>query len=191
MSRSSQYFKVIKWLIEGKPVPPPHLIKQKMLLTNAKLHNTNIMVETGTLMGDMVDAMKGHFSQIYSIEISPEFARKAQQRFKGNNKIQIIEADSGVALKSLVPQIQEAAIFWLDGHYSGGETGKGDKDTPILDELASIYASKYKHIVLIDDARCFGTEKDYPSIDELTSYIKSLNPSVSVTITNDCIVITQ
>ena len=161
-----------------------------MLLANARLHNTGTMVETGTLMGDMVDAMKNHFSQIYSIEISPELAKKAQQRFRNNNNIQIIEADSATALKTLVPNIQESALFWLDGHYSGGNTGKGDKDTPILDELAAIYASKHKHIILIDDARCFGVEKDYPSIEELSSQIKSLRPNASITVSNDCIVIT-
>lgn len=190
MNRITQYFKVFKWLLKGKPAPPPHLIKQKILLANARLHKPGIMVETGTLMGDMVDAMKNHFRQIYSIEISHELAKKAEQRFRNDKNIRIIEADSATALKSLVPEIQESALFWLDGHYSGGNTGKGEKDTPILEELAAIYTSKHQHVVLIDDARCFGTEQDYPTIEELTSYIKRLHPDASIEITNDCIVIT-
>ncbi|MBU1222364.1 MAG: hypothetical protein KKA22_04305 [Gammaproteobacteria bacterium] len=189
MNQLKQYLKVAQWFLKGKPVPPPHLIKQKAILKNANRYNTRIMVETGTLLGDMVEAMKNHFTQIYSIEISPELARKAQQRFANDSHISIIENDSSVALKSLMPEIREPALFWLDGHYSGGNTGKGEKDTPIMEELATIYASDIPHVVLIDDARCFGAEKDYPSLDKLSAYIKSLRPNASISVTNDCIVV--
>lgn len=189
MTQFKQYLKAAQWFLKGKSVPPPHLIKQKAILKNAQRYKTRIMVETGTLLGDMVEAMKNHFDQIYSIEISPELARKAKQRFADNSRISIIENDSAVALKSLVPEIREPALFWLDGHYSGGSTGKGDKDTPIMEELATIYASDIPHIVLIDDARCFGSEKDYPSHNELSAYIKSLRPNASISVTNDCIVV--
>jgi hypothetical protein len=95
-----------------------------------------------------------------------------------------------VALKGLLHGLHEPALFWLDGHYSGGNTGKGEKDTPIMAELATIYASDIPHVVLIDDARCFGTDKDYPSQNELASYIKTLRPSASILVKNDCIVVT-
>lgn len=189
MNKLKQYVKVVQWIFKGQPVPPPHLIKQKAILKNANRYKVRILVETGTLLGDMVDAMKDNFTQIYSIEISPELAHRAQQRFEKYQHIKIIENDSAIALKSLVPELREPALFWLDGHYSGGETGKGDKDTPIMEELATIYASDISHIVLIDDARCFGAEKDYPSQDELATYIRSFRPNATFSVTNDCIVI--
>jgi hypothetical protein len=179
--------KTLKWLATGKPVPPPHLIKQRMLLARARKTGVRIMVETGTLAGDLVDAMKDHFGQIYSIEISHELAQKAQQRFRDNSNIRIIEADSAKALAELVPEIHEPALFWLDGHYSGGNTGKGDKVTPIMEELAAIYASDQKHVVLIDDARCFGNETDYPSLSKLSSFVRKLRPDASISVANDCI----
>ena len=145
------------------------------------------MIETGTLFGDMVEAMKDHFDQLFSIEISHELATKAKQRFAGKDKIRIIENDSAVALKSLVPEIRHPALFWLDGHYSGGNTGKGEKDTPIMEELATIYASDLDHIVLIDDARLFGSDKDYPSVEELETYVRKLRPDVVISSENDCI----
>lgn len=180
---------MVQWFLKGKPVPPPHLIKQRAIIDHAARHKARILVETGTLLGDMVDAMKDRFSEIYSIEISPELARKAQRRFESFPHIKIIESDSAIALKTLVPSLKEPALFWLDGHYSGGETGKGEKDTPIMEELATIYASKIPHVVLIDDARCFGTEKDYPTQEELGAYIKSLRPNSKIDIRNDCIAI--
>lgn len=187
MSKFSQYIKVLKWMLNGRPFPPPHLIKQQMILRSMNRYGPRIMVETGTLHGDMVEAMKPYFKQLYSIEISPALARKAQDRFANEGNVTIIENDSAIALKSLVPEIHEPALFWLDGHYSGGNTGKGDKDTPIMEELATIFASKLPHIVLIDDARCFGTEKDYPSVKQLESYVRSMRPNSEIVIKNDCI----
>lgn len=182
-----QYIKYLQWLLKGKPVPPPHLIKQKMILNALNQYKPGIMVETGTLLGDMVEAMKRRFKRVYSIEISPELARRAQQRFANDRNVEIIENDSAIALRSLVPQLTEPALFWLDGHYSGGNTGKGIKETPIMEELASIFASEIPHIVLIDDARSFGTSQDYPSLDQLRSYVHSMRPNSEVTVKFDCI----
>jgi hypothetical protein len=131
--------------------------------------------------------MKQHFMKLFSIEISHELAHKAQQRFAGDSHIQIIENDSAVALKELVPSIHEPALFWLDGHYSGGNTGKGVKETPIMEELDTILASNIDHVVLVDDARCFGTEKDYPSLSELEKFVRSRRPDAHIFVKHDCI----
>jgi hypothetical protein len=190
MNLIRQYIKVAGWVLRGRPAPPPHFIKQKLLIENARRWHTPVMVETGTLHGDMIEAMKDHFEELYSIEISPEFAAKAQQRFANSAKIRIIENDSAIALQRLVPELHRPSLFWLDGHYSGGNTGKGAQVTPVLDELSTIYASDLDHVVLIDDARLFGTDKDYPSLEKLTSHIRKLRPDATISMKNDCIQIT-
>lgn len=187
MSKLGQYFKVLRWKLAGSPPPPPHLIKQRMILRNLEQFKPRIMVETGTLLGDMIEAMKHRFARLYSIEISPQLARKAQQRFAEDSHVQIIENDSAIALKELVPKLEEPALFWLDGHYSGGDTGKGEKETPILEELDTILASGLPHIIMVDDARCFGTEKDYPSLSELESFIRVRRPNARMFTQHDCI----
>lgn len=187
MNKLKQYVKVVQWIFKGQPVPPPHLIKQKMILDALKQYQPRIMIETGTLLGDMVEAMKRRFSKIYSIEISPELAHKAQQRFAYDSHVKIIENDSAIALRELVPTLSESALFWLDGHYSGGNTGKGDKETPIIEELETILSSAVPHVVLVDDARCFGTEKDYPSLPELEAFVRARRPDVSIALKHDCI----
>ena len=187
MNTFGQYFKVLRWTLAGKPLPPPHWIKQQMILRTLKQYGPNIMVETGTLLGDMIAAMKHRFSQIYSIEISPELAHKAKQRFAADPHITIIENDSAIALRDLVPRLESVALFWLDGHYSGGNTGKGAKETPIMEELETIFASDLPHLIMIDDARCFGTETDYPSLSELEAFIRSHRPDMYISIKNDCI----
>jgi hypothetical protein len=182
-----QYFKVLRWSLSGRPLPPPHLIKQKMILDALKQYKPRIMVETGTLLGDMVESMKQRFQRIYSIEISPELARKAQQRFADDSHVEIIENDSAIALRNLVPMLSEPALFWLDGHYSGGNTGKGEKETPIMEELETILSSDIPHVILVDDARCFGTGKDYPGVPELETFVRSRRPDAHVFVKHDCI----
>lgn len=187
MNMLKQYFKVLRWNLSGRPFPPPHLVKQKMIADARQQYRPRIMVETGTLLGDMVEAMKHRFERIYSIEISPELARRAQQRFANDRHVTIIENDSAIALRDLVPKLEAPALFWLDGHYSGGNTGKGAKETPIMEELETIFSSPLPHIVLVDDARCFGTEKDYPSLTELEAYVRSRRPDARMFIKHDCI----
>lgn len=187
MSKLGQYFKVLRWTLAGSPPPPPHLIKQRMILRNLEQYKPRIMVETGTLLGDMIEAMKHRFTHLYSIEISPQLARKARQRFAEDSHVQIIENDSAIALKELVPKLEEPALFWLDGHYSGGDTGKGEKETPIMEELDTILASALPHVIMVDDARCFGTEKDYPSLSELESFVRARRPSAHIFTKHDCI----
>lgn len=187
MNMLKQYFKVLRWSLSGRPFPPPHLIKQRMVLDALSQYRPRIMVETGTLVGDMVEAMKQRFQQIYSIEISPALARKAQQRFAGDPHVKIIENDSAIALRGLVPTLREPTLFWLDGHYSGGNTGKGEKETPIMEELETILTSPLPHVTLVDDARLFGTEKDYPSLPELELFVRTHRPDAHIFTKNDCI----
>ena len=82
-----------------------------------------------------------------------------------------MQGDSGNVLNQLVPELNSAALFWLDGHYSGGQTAKGEKECPIYEELKSILASSLEHIVLIDDARLFIGQHDYPTIEELKDFV--------------------
>ena len=55
----SVYYK--KWVNSGKPVPPPYEYKQKVIRDYQKKNNINILIETGTYLGDMVAAQKKIF----------------------------------------------------------------------------------------------------------------------------------
>jgi hypothetical protein len=97
---------------------------------------------------------------LYSIELSEIYVKKARKRFINNNKVCIIHGDSSVILKTL-NKINGDIFFWLDGHWSGGDTARGELDCPLLDELKIINDNyKQKCIVVIDDSRLFGTNKN-------------------------------
>lgn len=188
IDRKEKELELINWEKNGKPNPTPHLIKQQIIKDYQSKYKASILVETGTYLGDMVEAQKKNFKKVYSIELSEKLAAKAQKRFKKDQHIQIIQGDSGTKLSFILENIEEPAIFWLDGHYSEGITAKGDKNCPIFEEVDAIFnASSINHILLIDDARYFIGAEDYPTIEELSTKIKSKNPSYSITVENDII----
>lgn len=176
------------WQKNGCPDPPPHIVKQMTIRAYQKKYGHKIFVETGTYIGDMVEAQKASFGKIISIELGVDLYRKARNRFRNEENIVIIQGDSGKVLPKILVDINESVIFWLDGHYSAGKTAKGDKACPIFDELDAIfYSNKFSHIILIDDARCFNGESDFPTIDELTDYIGSKNKKYQIEIKHDII----
>ncbi len=60
-------------------------------------------------------------------------------------------------LPQIISTVKENVIFFLDGHWSSQETGRGDKDVPLLEELDSINVqSGGKALIIIDDYRLFG-----------------------------------
>lgn len=177
-----------RWEAKGHPSPPPHRIKQQALRKFRDQFNTRILVETGTFRGDMMHAMSESFEQLYSIELSEQLYRKAKERFEDRPHIQILQGDSGKVLGELVPKLASPTLFWLDGHYSAGETAKGEKDTPIFEELAHILDDpRFQHVILVDDARLFGTDPSYPKLDELNSFVKKRHPAYSIHVEFDSI----
>jgi len=178
------------WEKNGRPVPPPHIIKQRVVKEYKERFNINTLVETGTYLGEMVEAQLNNFSKIISIELKNEFYRRAKEKFRNNSTVELLQGDSGKKLAEVVPRLNEPALFWLDGHYSGGKTARGDKDCPVPEELDSILKSNYAHIILIDDARMFNGTGDYPDIPQIEGMIKSRNRSYQLEVKDDIIRLT-
>lgn len=175
----------LKWYLRGCPAPAPELIKRHTVKNVSR--DKKIFIETGTHMGDMVEKMKNSFDKIFSIEIEPTLAEKACQRFAGQDHIKIICGDSGQKLGEIIEDINVPCLFWLDGHYSGGLTGKGELETPIIKELLTIFHHPVKnHTILIDDARLFTGQNDYPTIDRLTEFVNQ-ESQYKVSISRDII----
>jgi hypothetical protein len=174
---------------------PDYETKRALLKEKKEKYGLNILVETGTFMGETVEYFKDIFASVFSIELSDELAKKAQGKFKNDKNVKIIQGDSADVLQKLLKEISEPALFWLDGHYSseffvGDEfikTAKGRSDTPVKEELRSILQSSLNHIILIDDARLFTGLNDYPSVSKLKQMVKRSGKKYSVSVENDII----
>lgn len=177
-----------KWEASGRPAPPPDPIKHRILAGYQKQYGCTILVETGTYLGNTIWALKDIFARLYSIELSQELWKNAVKRFADFPHITMIQGDSGTVLYDVVPTLQERTLFWLDGHYSWGITAQGEKNCPIYEELDAIFKhNDLHHVMLIDDARLFNGTGDYPTIDELRSYVHRVNPQYQMNIQDDII----
>jgi hypothetical protein len=136
----------------------------------------------------MVDAQKMNFQRIYSVELSLDLWKDAVSKFEPYPNVKILHGDSGKVLPSIIEQLEGTAIFWLDGHYSEGVTAKGEKNCPIFEEIDAIFLKeKIEHVILIDDARLFVGENDYPTISELTEYIHEKHSKYKLLVKDDII----
>ncbi len=180
--------KVLQWERQGRQGPAPHSVKQSNLRQIAETFGLKILVETGTFRGDMVQAMKANFAEIYSIELSDELYQAAAERFQLEKHIRIFHGDSGSILNQILPELKLPTLFWLDGHYSGNETARGQTDTPVLSEVEQIMVSQLPDVCLIiDDARYFGVHPEYPSFHQIEQLVHRYRPTMELTIVDDAI----
>ena len=113
-------------------------------------------VETGTYLGDTIFAMEKHFDRLYTIEVKPEIYESTRNKYRGD-KIIFLLGDSITMLKVAIEKLEGPTIFFLDGHFSSGFTGKGQKDCPLLEELKDIFEGFGEEaLIIIDDYRLFG-----------------------------------
>ena len=160
-----------------------------------QVYGLDILVETGTFLGDTVEHFKNRFGRLYSIELQADLFQKAAARFAGDVNVSIIEGNSGAILETLVPSLSRPALFWLDGHYSSDflmgdmyvTTARGETDTPIDRELEAVVRSTLPHVVLIDDARLFGLAEHYPALSEIKCIVKTGSVRRTVSVENDMI----
>jgi len=179
-----------KWESNGCPIPPPHLAKQRIIEKYAKQHSCINLIETGTYLGDTVYSQRNNFRNIISIELSTRFYRAAKRRFRNYSHVKICFGNSGEVLQEIMSGINGRSLFWLDGHFSGGLTAKGETESPVFKELDAIFNNNDPlHVILIDDARLFIGKRDYPTFEELDAYIKRKNPYYEMDIESDIIIL--
>jgi len=141
-------------------------------------YKKKIFVETGTRFGEGVQlALDVGFEKIYSIEINDDYFKRSSERFRNNEKVNLIKGDSREEFSKILRQIQEPATIWLDAHTPS--------NAPIMEELKALQQHPIKnHIILIDDVR--DIENIYfLDINNLTKEIKKINPKYDITVINN------
>lgn len=180
------------WDVFGGKVDSYAAMKAGIVKEYGQKYAIRTLIETGTFLGTMIWATKDAFSRIYSIELGAELHKVAQKHFAPFPHITLIHGDSAQVLPNLLAQIAEPCVFWLDSHYSGFFTEKGDSETPVWQELAHILQHPIQqHVILIDDARLFTGQDQYhpgyPTIEQLRELIRNHNPNWVFEVRDDII----
>ena len=157
-------------------------IKKWQAMTGYKL-----FVETGTFLGETTLAMSNVFERCWTIEIDKSLYEEALRRFGGRTNITALHGDSETRIVEILREIDAPAVFWLDGHFSRSNTGRGAADTAIVTELRRIFEHPIKdHVILIDDARDFLGINGYPTIKALQHFVRAHSP-YRMRVSNDII----
>lgn len=137
--------------------------------------NYPCFIETGTLNGDTIFAVEPYFNELYTVEFSEKYYNSTKYRYRGD-KIDFILGDSSIVFESLMPKITDKTIFFLDGHWMSGDTGKSAKDCPLEEEITHINnLFKQDAIIIIDDFRLFGLDQTSGKLGEDWSKINKEN----------------
>lgn len=177
------------WILTGRTLPPPNIVKQRIVQVYARRHKLETLIETGTFRGDMIAASRRHFSRIISVEFSEDLCNEARKRFAKYMNIEIIRGDSAQVIHEILAKLQVPAIFWLDAHsmHTAG-TARGEVETPILQEVEGILGHFIRrHVILIDDARFFNGTHDYPHLHTFKRFVHSIRDDIDFEVNDDII----
>lgn len=160
-------------------------LSRELVLGLRDAFDVRSFVETGTYLGDTLAQLHADFASLHSIELNRDYHARAVARFAGQPKIHLINADSASGLQHVLRDLPaEPALIWLDAHYSGGDTARGQSNTPVTSELRAILAHpKRSDLILIDDLRYFWLARPgflqheallgYPSAREIVGLLNS------------------
>lgn len=170
--------------------PPLELIKT--LTSRFDVHN---FIETGTYHGSTAVWAASIFQRVETIEFSKDLYEQTKARYSDIKNINFIFGDTRTELKKIVQKTQSPSLFWLDAHWSGGQTYGEQDQCPILDELDIINTAKFDNFILIDDARLFLSPpqpphkiEQWPNIVDIISVLQALEYKRYIVIIEDVII---
>lgn len=155
-------------------------------------------VETGTFMGGTASWAARNFRQVHTIEISKTLFERARGIFSNEPNVMVHLGDSSDILPRILLEEMVPTLFWLDGHWCGGESGGQESECPLLRELEIINTLAHpESILLIDDARLFlgppprpHDRLKWPDIGEITACLHQDRHPRRVRIVGDVIIAT-
>jgi hypothetical protein len=175
--------RALRWAREGRPAPAPPHVKQLIVADLARAHRPRAFVETGTYRGDTLAVIAPLVDRAISIELDATLASLARRRFSASPSVEILMGDSADVLPGVVASLDGPALFWLDGHFSGGPTA--DSHVPVLAELDAVLASPLDHVILIDDIRLFDGSNGYPNVETIRDRILARRPTWAFEVVDD------
>lgn len=180
------------WDVNPHQTRLPTILKRRVIASYAHRYKLRTFVESGTYLGATVAFMRRYCPHVYSIEFQPHLAEAAQKRFAHDPAIRILQGDGSNRMPQIVAELQEPALFWLDGHFAAGTARDGEVACPTLQEIsAALGDTRYSHVLLVDDAREFKGKGGYPTLDALQQFIRSARPDVAIEVRNDIVRVTR
>ena len=132
-----------------------HGIPREIVVQLARLAGATTFVETGTFQGNTTRWAAEMFESVHTIELSKVLYETYHEDLENTPGVIPHFGDSAKVMPEIVHSLGgEAALFWLDGHWSGGVTAGEEQECPVMEELLCL-RDRNQDLILIDDARLF------------------------------------
>ncbi len=168
----------------GAPANLHSLMKYRVIRTLAKRVGADCLIETGTFRGVMTARCARVFATVLTVELDAKLAAQAKASLARYRNVTVYQGDAVALLPQMLahPGAGRCVIF-LDAHYSGGDTARGEIPEPAIAEL-DILAQRRDRIagIVIDDFRCFGVEEGFPTKAQLLAAVEAHFPHPIFTI---------
>jgi hypothetical protein len=161
----------------------------------AKDFQINNFVETGTYYGNTAIWASNHFDNVFTIEFSETMYRQVIEKLDKVANLHCILGDSRTELSKIIENTKKSSLFWLDAHWSGGDTYGNNDECPLLEEIDIINNSNNDSFIFIDDARYFTSPpqpphkiEQWPSITDVIQKLQSGSTEKYIVIIEDVII---
>lgn len=156
--------------------------------------NLSRAVETGTFQGVTARSLADIFMDVVTIELSPELQAAAAQGLSDLPNVRSVQGHSAVLLREVAHAVTPT-LYFLDGHWSGGDTAGVEDECPVLDEIAAIGTGHPNDCLIVDDARLFTSSpppphraEQWPSLLQVFDALRALHPTHLITVLGDQII---
>lgn len=118
-------------------------------------HGLTDFFETGSQRGNTAKWAAGSFQRVVTVERAPRWHAIASEAGRERKNIEFVLGDSREELRKRAPSLPDTTLFWLDAHFSGGDSYGAKDECPLLDEIRALTEAGGKRFILVDDARLF------------------------------------
>jgi hypothetical protein len=152
-------------------------------------------IETGTYRGGGTRLLSAIVrAPVTTIELSEPLAQAAAEALADLPDVTVRQGDS----RGVLPELIDPAVptlYWLDGHWSGGETAGEASECPLLDELRAIGAGHVDVALLVEFAGVFTASPppphdpaEWPTIVDVFDTLRAARPGHHVTVLRDLVI---
>lgn len=152
-------------------------------------------VETGTYLGETTQWASNIFNKVHSLEASPKYFKISSDKLKNFQNITLHFGISTDVLPNILKNLNGPSFFWLDAHWSGGDTFRGNSECPLIQEIKLINSYFDDKFIFIDDAHMFlslppppHNPNDWPKIDEVVFELQTSSTKNYILIYDDVII---
>lgn len=162
----------------GAPANMHSLMKYRVIRALARRVGADCLIETGTFRGVMAARCARAFKTVLTVELDAKLAAQAKAFLASHRNVTVYQGDAVALLPQMLahPGAGRCVVF-LDAHYSGGDTARGEVPEPAIAEL-DILARHRDRIagIVMDDFRCFGVEDGFPTKAQLLAAVEAHFP---------------